>query len=426
MKLNLDYIKRKYKRIVKSIAFFPVIISVLYILFSFIILGLDKNNLLEGFKNKIEFLLITDVDTVRTLVSALIGGVLSLTVFSFSMVMIVLSQASSNFSPRLLPGLVSNKRHQIILGVFIGTLLYNIIILLYVKSSADTKSSVGLAVLMAAIFGVLCVAFFVYFIDSISQSIQIQNIIQKIQRHANDSIDYLVENQQNIDQKKVNEFAGKDVLKADSNGYFQGVKKQTFIKSFGDKNITIKVVPSLNQFIWKNEIIAEIDKELGAAEKVQLLESLDITRNRHLRGGYFAELVKLNEIIVKAMSPGINDPGTAIDALNSLGAIMQKLTYVDPYSLIRYNDCNSKLILVQLDIDILLKVIFKQIRHYAKHDAVVMEKLVDIFNLLIEEDAPNKIYLEAFRNTIIKIKKDIKSGIENKMDQKEISKLLGY
>ena len=74
-------------------------------------------------------LVIDDTDTAKTILSTLIGGLISLTVFSFSMVMVLLNQASSNFSPRVLPGIVSDQKHQIVLGLYIGTILYNIFIL---------------------------------------------------------------------------------------------------------------------------------------------------------------------------------------------------------------------------------------------------------------------------------------------------------
>ena len=421
MNLGQKALKRKYKRVVKSIAFFPIIISIVLTALSFTVLTLEKNNSLSKIKEQIEFLLITDVDTVRTLMSSLIGGVISLTVFSFSMVMIVLSQASSNFSPRLLPGLVSNKKHQVILGLYIGTLLYDIIVLLYVKSSNNTQSSVGLSVFIAAFMGVLSVVFFVYFIHSISQSIQIQNIIQKIHTKAENNIASMIKSQKNIDLKQLEQFEKKDYICSNTNGYFQGIKSQIFINAFKDENFTVKIVPSLNQYVWENEVIAEVNQTINDATKEKLINCLDVTRNRHLRGCYFAELIKLNEIIVKAMSPGINDPGTAIDALNSLGAIMKKVKNLSPYSYINYENCNSNLIVEQVNIDILLKNVFNQIRLYSKHDPVVIEKIIAIFKLLTSEDST---YQNAFKNIQKRIEQDIKNNIDNEIDRKEIQQLL--
>ena len=126
----LKLVKVLYSRVLLSIAFYPVLISFGFCLLAFVILELESLALAKKLKENIPYLFIEDYETARAILTTLIGGILSLTVFSFTMVMVVLSQASSNFSPRLLPSLVSNKRHQLILGVYIGTLLYCIIILI--------------------------------------------------------------------------------------------------------------------------------------------------------------------------------------------------------------------------------------------------------------------------------------------------------
>jgi len=130
IKSILKYLKKIYGRVLRSIAFYPVLISVVFFLMALLLLQFETIELAKSLKEKVPYFFIKDKETSRAILTTLISGVLSLTVFSFTMVMVVLSQASTNFSPRLLPGLVSNKRHQIILGVYIGSLLYCILVLI--------------------------------------------------------------------------------------------------------------------------------------------------------------------------------------------------------------------------------------------------------------------------------------------------------
>ena len=123
------FLKKNYQDIIQSIAFYPMIISLGFLLLALGSLQFENLEIVSAIKKKIPYIFIEDYETARSILSTIIGGIISLTVFSFSMVMVVLNQASSNFSPRLLPSLISNKRHQIILGFYIGTLLYCIIIL---------------------------------------------------------------------------------------------------------------------------------------------------------------------------------------------------------------------------------------------------------------------------------------------------------
>ncbi|NIU61616.1 MAG: DUF2254 domain-containing protein, partial [Pseudomonas stutzeri] len=59
----------------------------------------------------------------RLILGTLVGGIISLMVFSFSMVMVVLNSAASSLSPRVIPALISSRSHQVVLGVYLGTII---------------------------------------------------------------------------------------------------------------------------------------------------------------------------------------------------------------------------------------------------------------------------------------------------------------
>ena len=120
MKIIIKLIKTTYKRTIHSIAFYPVIISACFFIFAMATISLENLDLIKGIKDDVPYLFIEDFNTARSILSTFIAGIISLTVFSFTMVMVVLNQASANFSPGLLPNLISNKKHQIILGIYIA------------------------------------------------------------------------------------------------------------------------------------------------------------------------------------------------------------------------------------------------------------------------------------------------------------------
>ena len=94
-----------FNTIESKIAFYPTLLAFFGFNFAFLMLFLEKKGISRTLIEKIPQLLVEDGDTALTIISACIGGLISMMVFSFSMVMLLLSQASSNFSPRLLPGL---------------------------------------------------------------------------------------------------------------------------------------------------------------------------------------------------------------------------------------------------------------------------------------------------------------------------------
>ncbi|WP_040396622.1 DUF2254 family protein, partial [Cesiribacter andamanensis] len=117
-----------YLKVTSSIAFFPTLIALLIFALGLFSMYLDARGLSYDLTEHIPYLITRNPETARSLLSSLTGGMFSLMVFSFSMVMVVLTVASNNYTPRVLPGLISTKRHQLVLGLYLGTIGYLLIV----------------------------------------------------------------------------------------------------------------------------------------------------------------------------------------------------------------------------------------------------------------------------------------------------------
>ena len=149
-----------------KIAFYPSIIALFGILLAYFMLFLEEKGITKYLLEYIPDVVVNNTETSRSLLTTFIGGLISIMVFSFSMVMLLLSQASNNYSPRLLPGLISDKHHQVILGIYLATILYNIFILFSVEPSEDKYTLPGFSVLLGIVFTILCLVAFIYFIHN--------------------------------------------------------------------------------------------------------------------------------------------------------------------------------------------------------------------------------------------------------------------
>ena len=118
----------EFKEIHNKIAFYPTLFAIAGFLLSFLMIILENRGISKYLVEEMPGLVVNSGDTALTILSACITGLISMMVFSFSMVMVLLNQASNNYSPRLLPGLISDKNHQIILGIYLATILYCIFI----------------------------------------------------------------------------------------------------------------------------------------------------------------------------------------------------------------------------------------------------------------------------------------------------------
>ena len=420
-KYAIKILKVFYRRVLLSIAFYPVLISLGFFLLALIVLELESWELAETLKERVPYLFIKDYETARAILTTLIGGILSLTVFSFTMVMVVLSQASSNFSPRLLPSLVSNKRHQLILGVYIGTLLYCIIILIVLGANNIETHSVGFPTMLATISGVFCIGLFVYFIHSISTSIQIQNIIDNIFRSSSRSLDKDYEDSSNL-KVGLQEFRMDDfeTIYSHKSGYYKGFDNSLLSDSLVEHCHQIEILPYVGSHVWEGMPLLKVQNMIEDGDLEDLLLCVNISSNRSDQNEGFDGVVKLMEIAVKAMSPGINDPGTAIDAINRLAPLLVKI--------LRFPNKTSssvkegKIIIVRTNVSAkeLMQAIIQPIRLYAKKDSSVVLALLGALKFMVQDVKISKENKEEVQMELQALKMDIVDSIENIYDRERI------
>lgn len=424
VKTILKIIKSTYSNVLQSIAFYPVLTSVLFLITALMALSFDNSELAQQVQKKVPHLFIQDYETARSILSTLLGGILSLTVFSFTMVMVVLSQASSDFSPRLLPGLISNKKHQIILGIYIGTLLYCTIILISLGAYGMDSNTLGLSSMLAAIFGVLCIALFVYFIHNISRAIQIHNIIDRIYNRCNThlSSDLITSTTEKIALQHIGT-ANWKVLVSDKSGYFRGFDGDLMSGTLKENENQVEVLPYLNQHIWKGDAILHLKKELSKKDIENLIFCMNISSDRHEDDKGIGGMIKLMEIAVKAMSPGINDPGTAIAAITKLGSLLSKFLQYPQFTSEPFADEKWIIIKNNVSAEELMRLVVQPIRLYSKNDSSVMYELIGALLFILR--APNILTInkEVVKTELQAVRTDIEKNIDNDIDKQRILKL---
>ncbi|MCM4173403.1 DUF2254 domain-containing protein [Arenibacter sp. TNZ] len=417
----IKILKTLYSKVLQSIAFYPVLISFGFFLLAFIVLELESLELAKNLKEKVPYLFIEDYETARSILTTLIGGILSLTVFSFTMVMVVLSQASANFSPRLLPSLISNRKHQLILGVYIGTLLYCIIILIVLGAHGIDTHSVGFSTMLAAISAVFCIGLFVYFIHSISVSIQIQNIIDNIFRSSSRHLDKEYEDfnslKVGLQKLRMDNF---ETIYSHKSGYFRGFDASLLSDSLVEHGHHLEILPYVGQHLWEGMPIIKVQNSLEDGDLEDLLLCINISSNRNDQSRGIDGFIKLMEIAVKAMSPGINDPGTAIDAINKLAPLLIKI--------MRFPNKTSnslkggKIILVRNNITAkeLLQIIVQPIRLYANKDSSVVLALLGALKYIAQDSQISTESREEVTKELEALKMDVEGNIDNKYDREKI------
>lgn len=417
-----NYLLSTYRNVISSIAFYPILITSLFVVSSAIALALENNGMSKYLLETVPFLVINNADTARTILSTFIAGLLSLTVFSFSMVMLILSQASSNYSPRLLPELISNKRHQFVLGFYLGTIVYCILVLISILPDGDAYTLPGFAILLGIGFGLACLGMFVYFIHAISQEIQINFILKRIFERTKKRLETLKEEEKNQQTAEPNTEEWQEIY-GNQNGYFQGVSIQTILELSKELGTIFQVLPVKGMFILKSIPIVKSKKQLNEEEQEEVLSCLQYSGSVIGEDNYVFGFKQITEIAVKAMSPGINDPGTAINAIDYLSELLASRMQLNDKEL--YLGENDKLALIQttVNFDELLYNILASLRQYCKHDVIIIQKLLMMLKYLSHENSIADNYKNNIKNEVQILMDDAELFIKNKADQKVLKRL---
>ncbi|RXG15610.1 putative membrane protein [Leeuwenhoekiella aestuarii] len=404
-----------------KIGFYPSLFAFGGLCIGFIMLYAESKGVSSFLIEHAPQLVINDADTARTLLSTFIGGIISLMVFSFSMVMILLNQASNNYSPRILPGLISNKRHQYVLGYYIATLIYCILILLSIKPTDNKYQLPGFAVLIGIILSMLVLALFIYFIHSISEAIQINKIIETIYQKAKTRLTQLI-NQTDEEYSKTDFPESKDwnVIKINNTGYLQTIAVDALLELCNELDCKIEILAPKGTFILKNVPIARCDKELEEEQRNHLLTCFGFSRSEIVKHNYILGFKQLTEIAIKAMSPGINDPGTAITCIDYLSELFALRLCKEDFSYIKNKDDEAVISLRTIDFKELIYFVFVPLRGYCKHDVVMLHKMLTALYFLLQTKSVINNAEEIIIDEINLILIDAKANITNKKDLKGV------
>ena len=400
-----------FNTVESKIAFYPTLLAISGFFIALLMIYLEQHGISRKIMDTFPLLMVEDGDTALTVLSACLGGLISLMVFSFSMVMLLLSQASNNYSPRLLPGLISDKRHQLILGIFLATILYNIFTLFSIEPSEKKYTLPGFSVLLGIAFTILCLVSFIYFIHTISQSIQINNILENIFDDAEKRLKKLIKYEEGK-QIRFPDTENWHEYKAGRSGYFQNISTKNIIDICEEQETRIYITIPKGLFVLKNAVFIKSEKELDEKKLNAIISNISFARGELVEDNYILAFKQITEIAVKAISPGINDPGTAINAIDYLTELfalrMQKRD-----NGILVNDGKVILKIAIVAFKELIYNVMASLRTYCVHDPIMAEKMIWMLQYLEKQPSAENGYIEIIKEEmktlLVQAKKSFKA-----------------
>lgn len=423
MKRIFSRLKLVLQFIYTSIGFYPTLISMIFFGFAFLMIFFETRGISESLKDEMPFFIITHGETANMILNTIATGIFSLIVFSFTMVMLVLNQASSNFSPRVIPGLISSKSNQKVLGLYLGTLIYTLVVMVNVRSEQYDADLPGLAVFLAMCFTFICLAFFVYFIHSISTSIQIDNILESIYKLTLDELRQELEADEGKELPAIFETGNWVELTSSQTGYLQKVDKRALIEVCRKHDVVLEFLQPLGHFVIKGVPFAKVAG--GLQDKKAFCDEVDDNLNFYQEEladlNYLYGFKQITESSVKALSPSVNDPGTAIKALDYLTDLFIVRIGLTDEKIHHDKEGILRLRLDEVNYGDLLSLCLGPIRVYGKQDPVIMLRLLNLLKNLCYKAKQYPKRLKPIAAEAILVLSDADENIKNPGDRQKIN-----
>ncbi len=311
----------------------------------------------------------------------ILGGIAAsmMTVVSivFAILLMTLTLASMQFSPRIIVSFAKDRVTQWTLGVFLGTFCYCMAALPAARSAPRPFAPVA-TVLGAMVLALACVGWLLFFIHHISQAISVNHIVHRIATETEAMIDEMMpwpHHPETMQHGGVPTLFPEEIaLSSPESGYIRFIDTKRLAALARQFRVRIRVLRRVGHFVPAGVALMMVGKgtRLAPGESEQLLAAFDFGPTRTLQQDVEFGVLQIVDIALKAISPAVNDPSTAISCVDQLSRIMIRFasrqppeeSLYDPPGVIRVH-------VAWIGFGRLLDAAFEQIRMYSKTDVAV-------------------------------------------------------
>lgn len=365
-----------------SLGYLPGLIVLVFALLGIGMVELDRHLDLGDSR----FVFAGDGAAARTVLSVVAGSLITVAGLTFSITMVVLQLASSQFSPRTLRTFFGDRITQVTIGSFVGIFVYSILVLRAIGSFSDEAFVPRLSVTVASLLGIAAVILLIVFLHHVSQMIQVSHITARIVRATLERIErlypepYVPQADWSSSGDLLTLWRQEDsaLIYASRPGYVQRVGVDGLAASLGEHADRLWIRVCAGDFVSVEEPIAEIwppEAAESCAERVRT--AVAVTDERDLGQDVDFGIRQLADTAIKAMSPGINDPMTAVTCISYLRSLLVRLSErADLEPVLGSEAGETSVMLRRRDFGEHLEPML-QINRYAAGDAWVAGELLD-------------------------------------------------
>jgi uncharacterized membrane protein len=327
-----------------------------------------------------------DPQVAQVILSDVATSIMTVVSIVFAILLMTLTLASTQFSPRILISFIRDQTTQWTLGVFLGTFSYCMAALPAARSLPHPFTPV-VTTSGAMVLALVSVGWLIFFIYHISHSINVNHIVDRIARETELVIDEFMPNPRtSFAQLQISESknaADETALRSQQSGYIRYVDVGRLLYLARTHHVRVRVERRVGHFVPEGVPLLTLSPSdrITAEHSAQLIAALDIGPTRTLQQDVEFGVIQIVDIALRAMSPAVNDPSTAISCIDQLSRILIKwVSRAPPPSYLFAPPHVLRVIVPTIELEGLLDTAFEQIRHYGAADEAVSLRLLRAFN----------------------------------------------
>jgi uncharacterized membrane protein len=374
---------------------------------------------------RVLFLSRVDPQVSQVILAGIAASIMTVVSIVFAILLMTLTLASMQFSPRIIVSFARDRVTQWTLGIFLGTFLYCMGALPAAHLLPQPFAPVA-TVTVAIFLAIACVGLLLFFIHHISRAISVNQIVDRIASETEIVIDDVMpfpRKQQRLELSGDQDLSAWNtpILSVDS-GYIRFLDTKRLLNLAIACRVKVRVLRRVGQFVPAGTPLLMVYKaeRLSPGEVGQFQGAFDFGPSRTLQQDIEFGVLQIVDIALKAISPAVNDPTTAIGCVDQLSRLLIRFISREMPEPLLYDLKGVARVSVRwIDLERLLDSAFEQIRMYSKADIAVSMRLLRAFG-----DLAVSTQDLALRRTFLERARRVVAGCEHRVEMEELKPML--
>ena len=350
-----------------------------------------------------ELLLPASASAATPVLQVVSASVITVTSVVFSLTVVALQITAGNYSPRALRTFLRDLGTQLVLGTFLATFAYGYVVLQNIQNlgaHSEAEWAPQTAFIVVPVFVLASVVALVFFIHHVTQAIRVDLILKEVLEENLDSIEVVhPEGRRHDANEHPRDLVPNNAaeVKSSATGFVQAFGLDDLLETLKKEDLIVAFRPSAGDHVLESAVLAWIwardgsDVHLSREIAEIVRDAVQIGRERSMNNDVAYGIRQIVDIAVRALSPGVNDPNTAVSAILHLTVTYRELLtrQLGP-QIVHDDDRVRRLIVPYPSLAEYLTITVQQVGHYGRADIMVvlrlLRSLAELRSLAAKED----------------------------------------